>query len=159
MPAYSSGDLAMRLGNFTRFRKQVSFMRSTMLLCLLALAACATTGTERNKLEMAQYAWSGAIRWGDFEGAVTLMDPKVREKLVLTSLELERYKQVQISAYRDIGSSSNLEAGTAVRDIEIGVINRHTQTERTMRYRETWRWDAEAKTWWVTSSLPNLFQD
>ena len=149
----------MRLDNFTWFRKPASFMRSTMLLCLLALAACATTGTERNKLEMAQYAWSGAIRWGDFEGAVTLMDPKVREKLVLTSLELERYKQVQISAYRDLGSSSNLEAGTAVRDIEIGVINRHTQTERSVRYRETWRWDAEAKTWWVTSELPNLWQD
>ncbi|HEY0502527.1 MAG TPA: hypothetical protein VGD42_03440 [Lysobacter sp.] len=148
----------MHLSSFARFHRPLSFMRlATLLLCLLALAGCATTGTERNKLEQAQYAWSGAIRWGDFEGALGLIDPKVREKLTLTSLELERYKQVQISAYRDVGSSSDLEAGKAVRDIEIGVINRHNLTERSVRYREIWRWDAEAKTWWVTSELPNLW--
>jgi len=150
----------MHLSAFVRFRKPLSFMRvATLLLCLMALAGCATTGTERNKLEQAQYAWSGAIRWGDFEGALSLIDPKVREKLTLTALELERYKQVQISAYRDVGSSSDLEAGKAIRDIEIGVINRHNLTERTVRYREVWRWDEEAKTWWVTSELPNLWRD
>jgi len=149
----------MRLSNFMPFPKRSPWVLVTLLLGLLALAGCATTGTEKNKLEMAQYAWSGAIRWGDFEGALTLMDPKVREKQALTALELDRYKQVQISAYRDVGSSSNLEAGTAVRDIEIGVINRHTLAERNVRYRETWRWDAEAKTWWVTSGLPNLWLD
>ena len=127
------------------------------LLCLSLLVACASTGTQSTKLDQAQYAWSGAIRWGDFEGAVNLIDPKVREKLELTPLQLERYKQVQISSYRDIGASSDLDAGTAVRDIEIGVINRHTMAERTVRYRETWRWDAEAKAWWITGQLPDLW--
>lgn len=128
-----------------------------LLLCLLALAACASVGSQSDKLNQAQYAWSGAIRWNDFEGAVNLIDPKVRETLELTPLQLERYKQVQISSYRDVGSSADMEAGTSVRDIEIGVINRHTMAERVVRYRETWRWDAEAKTWWVTSRLPDLW--
>ena len=44
-----------------------------------------------------------------------------------------------------------------MRDIQIGVINRHTQAERSVRYREQWRWDPEAKTWWVTSGLPDLW--
>jgi hypothetical protein len=121
------------------------------------LTACASSGTQGTKLEQAQYAWSAAIRWGDFEGAVNLIDPKVREKLELTPLQLERYKQVQISGYRDMGADSNLDAGTAVRDIEIGVINRHTMAERTVRYRETWRWDADAKAWWITSALPDFW--
>ena len=127
------------------------------LLCLLALGACASTGTQRNKLDQAVYAWSGAIRWGDFEGAMNLIDPEVREKVELTPLQLERYKQIQISSYRDMGTSTDMEAGTSVRDIEIGVINRHTMAERVVRYRETWRWDAEKKTWWVTSPLPDLW--
>lgn len=127
------------------------------LLCLLTLAACASTGTQNTKLEQAQYAWSGAIRWNDFEGAVNLIDPKVREKAEPTPLQLERYKQVQISSYRDVGTSTDIEAGKSVRDIEIGVINRHTMAERTVRYREIWRWDAEAKTWWITSELPDLW--
>lgn len=124
---------------------------------LLALVGCASLGPETNKLDQAQYAWTGAIRWGDFEGAITLIDPKLREQHPPTAVELERYKQVQISSYRDVGSSSDLKGGTAVRDIEIGVINRHTQAERSLRYREQWRFDPVAKTWWITSGLPDLW--
>jgi hypothetical protein len=127
-------------------------------LLLLALGACASSsGNAGTRLEQAQYAWSGLIRWGDFEGAVNMIDPQVREKLEFTPLQMERYRQVQISSYRDAGASADLEAGTAVRDIEIGVINRHTMAERTVRYRETWRWDAEAGTWWLAGPLPDLW--
>ncbi len=124
---------------------------------LLGVAGCASMGNEGNLLDTAQYAWSGAIRWGDFEGAMNLVDPKLRGEHPPTSMELERYKQVQISAYRDLGASADLKAGTATRDIEIGVINRHTQSERRVRYREQWRWDPAAKTWWLTTGLPDLW--
>ncbi len=128
-----------------------------LLLGVLSLAGCATNGTQVSALERAQYAWSAAIRWGDFDGAVNLMDPKLRATDPPTAIELERYKQVQVSGYRDLGATSDPKLGTAVRDIEIGVINRHTQTERSVRYREQWRWDAEAKTWWLVSGLPDLW--
>jgi hypothetical protein len=127
------------------------------LLCLLTLTSCASAAGKSNKLDQAQYAWSAAIRWGDFEGAVNMIDPEVREKVAPTALQLERYKQIQISAYRDIGTSTDIKAGKSVRDIEIGVINRHTMAERTVRYREIWRWDAKNKSWWLTSSLPDLW--
>ena len=128
-----------------------------LLLGVLPLAGCATTGTRSTALERAQYAWSAAIRWGDFEGAVNLIDPTLRATDPPTVVELERYKQVQISAYRDVGATSDVKQGTAVRDIEIGVINRHTQAERSLRYREQWRWDPEARTWWLISGLPDLW--
>lgn len=128
-----------------------------LFAALLGLAGCASVGTEGDALDKMQYAWSGAIRWGDFEGAANLVDPTVRGTNPLTSVEREAYKQVQISSYRDVGATSDLKAGTALRDIEIGVINRHTQAERVVRYRETWRWDAASKTWWVTSGLPDLW--
>lgn len=124
---------------------------------LLGLAGCATMANEGDKLEKAQYAWSAAIRWGDFEGAVNLIDPKLRDRDPPTAVEMERYKQVQVSAYRDVGASADLKGGTATRDIEIGVINRHTQAERSVRYREQWRWDPAAKTWWLTTGLPDLW--
>ncbi|HEU0306287.1 MAG TPA: hypothetical protein VFR30_04900 [Lysobacter sp.] len=129
-----------------------------VLLCLLSIASCASLANQSTKLDQAVYAWSGAIRWGDFEGAMNLIDPEVREKIELTPLQLERYKQVQISSYRDLGTSTDMDAGTSVRDIEIGVINRHTMAERLVRYRESWRWDAEAKAWWLTSELPDLWE-
>ena len=123
-----------------------------VLLCLIAVAGCSMPkGSKADKLRAAQYAYSGAVRWNDFEGALTLIDPDLREKHKLSEIELERYKQVQISAYNEIGS--RVEETGAVRDIEIGVINRHTMAERRVRYIENWRWDEEAKTWWLTCLL------
>jgi hypothetical protein len=128
-----------------------------VLLCLIAVAGCSMPkGSKADKLRAAQYAYSGAVRWNDFEGALTLIDPDLREEHKLSEMELERYKQVQISAYNEIGS--RVEETGAVRDIEIGVINRHTMAERRVRYIENWRWDEESKTWWLTSKLPDLWQ-
>ncbi|TBR13991.1 MAG: hypothetical protein EPO46_01650 [Lysobacter sp.] len=138
-----------------RFLSRLPLLLSALLVLLLA--GCATGGQSGDALQQAQYDWSAAIRWGDFEGAANLVDPDVRAKHASTAVELERYKQVQISSYRDLGSSSDAKAGTARRDIEIGVINRHTLAERIVRYRETWRWDAGARRWWVTSGLPDLW--
>ena len=125
-------------------------------LLALVLAACATTGKiDRNQaLQQAQYAYSAAIRWGDFEGAWNMVDPKVRTAHPMTDLEFERYKQLQVSGYHDLGAE--IMPDTAAREIEIGVINRNTLVERQVRYTERWRYDAATKTWWVTVGLPDL---
>jgi uncharacterized protein YceK len=124
------------------------------LLLAAGLSGCATT-RQASALQQAQYAWSAAIRWGDFEGAWNLVDPGYRARHPLTDLELARYRQVQISAYRDLAErASDTEAQ---RQIEIGVVNRHTLAERRVRYTERWRWDPEAKAWWIVDGLPDLW--
>ena len=134
------------------------WIQSLLLLVLVSLlAACASMTNEQDLLNRNQYAWSKAIRWAEFEGATNLIDPLKREEHALTDVEMARYEQVQISHYRDLGASQDMEAGTAVRDIEIGVVNKHTMTERTVRYREEWRWDESSKTWWLTSGMPDLW--
>ena len=124
---------------------------------LLALAGCAAAGKiDRNDaLDKVEYAYSAAIRWGDFEGAWNLIDPAYRKAHPMTDLEFERYKQVQISAYHDLGSQAG--DGTAMREVQIGVINRNTLVERQVRYTEQWRYDPVAKTWWLATGLPNLW--
>ena len=128
------------------------------LLPALLLAGCASTSSRGDALHRAQYAYSAAIRWGDFEGAWQLVDPEYREQHPLTDLELARYKQIQISAYRELASEAS-ENDIAMREIQVGVVNRHTQVERTLRYTERWRYDLEANTWWLTVGLPDLWQD
>ena len=131
---------------------------ATLALCLL-LASCASVqrANKNESLRKLQYDYSAAIRWGDFEGAWTLVDPKLREEKPLTDIDFSRYKQVQISTYSDMGGTVE-PSGVMVRDVEIGVINRNTLTERTVRYRERWRYDETAKTWWLLSGLPDLWQ-
>ena len=129
------------------------------LCALVLLAGCATVqkSSKAMKLEELQYAYSAAIRWGDFEGAWQLVDPEYREEHPLTAFDLERYQQIQVTGYRDMASQANLEANTALREVQIAVINRHTQTERGSRYTERWRYDDEAKTWWLTVGLPDVW--
>ena len=138
-------------------------MRNTawrwLLLAVLGalLAGCASNQNRKqmSALEKVQYAWSAAIRWGDFEGAWNLLDPDTRKAHPLTEIELSRYKQIQISGYHELGSQ--VYPDHAVREIEIGVINRNTMTERSIRYTEQWRYDAASQSWWVTSGLPDFW--
>lgn len=123
--------------------------------CALLLSACAS-GSQKTALERVQYSYSAAIRWGDFEGAWNLVDPEYREAHPMTEVEFERYKHIQVSHYRDQAAQAG--DGTAARDIDIGVINRHTMAERSLRYTEAWRWDPEAKTWWLTGGLPDFWK-
>jgi hypothetical protein len=133
-------------------------LRCLLLCCLALLAGCPKSASKGTALDEIQYAYSAAIRWGDFEGAWQLVDPKVREEHPLTDVDFSRYKQVQISGYRDSGGSA-LANGEVIRDIEIGVINRNTLKERNVRYRERWRYDETASTWWLVSGLPDLWDE
>lgn len=135
-------------------------LKVLMVLCLaLVVAAPAGALGKRKKggqLEAMQDAYAAAIRWGEFEQAWELVDPAYRQAHPMTELGFERYRQIEISGYGDRGSTL-AEDGAVVRNIEIRVINRHTMAERTQRYREIWRWDAEAKRWWLVAGLPDLW--
>jgi len=125
------------------------------LLLMLAPAA-AQSRLQRGKLQQVQDAYAASIRWGDFENAWKAVDPAYKAEHPMTELEFERYQQVQISGYRDLSTSGGPD-GTVERAIELRVINKHTMAERTMRYRERWRWDPEVKRWWLVVGLPDLW--
>lgn len=126
------------------------------LLAVLAPAG-AQSRMQRGKLQQVQDAYAASIRWGDFENAWQAVDPAYRAEHPMTELEFERYKQIQISGYRDLSTRSGPD-GTVERAVELRVINKHTMAERTERYVERWRWDAEAKRWWLVVGMPDLWK-
>jgi hypothetical protein len=135
----------------------LTLLLSAVLLPWTAPADAATGMRQRAKLDEVQAAWSSAVRWSEFEAAWQFVDPALRAEKPLTELELERYRQLQVSSYRE-GGNGELDDGTVVRTVEIGVVNRHTQSERTLRYQERWRWDAESKRWWQVGGLPDFWE-
>ena len=106
-----------------------------VLLATLAAPADAVKARQRGKLDQVQAAWASAVRWSEFESAWELVDPALRAQRPMSELEFERYRQLQVTSYRE-GGNGQLEDGTVVRAVEIGVINRHTQAERSVRYQE-----------------------
>ena len=128
------------------------------LLGMAVTAQAAGPGrSQRNKLTQTQEAYVAAVRWSDFEGAERFIDPAYWQAHPLTDLQRERYRQVQVSNYRE-RSTSVAADGAIERRVEMGVINRNTLAERTLMVTERWRWDPEAKRWWQVEGLPDLWQ-
>lgn len=111
----------------------------------------------QRKLADTQMLFSKAMRWGDFDQAWGVVDPKVREQRALSALELSRYQQVQITGYSEIGSLGEPD-GVVVRLMEMRVVNRNTMAERSLRVRERWRWDQADGQWWLQDGLPDPWQ-
>ena len=130
--------------------------RLLMALWLVSATGVAFADKKRNELDRSQYAFSAAIRWGDFEGAWTMVDPAVRKATPMTEVDFSRFEQVQVTSYRDLAVMPGPE-GTQLREIQIELVNRNTLSQRRVRFTEIWRYDAEAKTWWV-AGLPDFWQ-
>jgi hypothetical protein len=139
-----------------RFRMRCAWL--ALCLGMLALAGCASPQANISALDRMTYAYSEAIRWGDFEGAWLLVDPAYRQAHPMTDLTLERYKQIQVAGYRDLATQT-LPDGDVVREIEIELVNRHTLVQRSTRYTERWHFDPETKTWWLAVGLPEFWSE
>ncbi len=130
-----------------------------LLLCLFAavlLAAC--SGARRtSELDLTLMSYESSVRWGDFEGAWAMVDPEYKEKHPLSSTDWERFKQIRVAGYRASGHSE-IEEGKVAQAVEVEVINVHTQTPRLVVDRQIWKWDPEAKRWWLTTGLPDITQ-
>jgi hypothetical protein len=131
------------------------WFRCLVVVLLLAVAGGAVAGKKRSVLEKNQYAYSAAIRWGDFEGAWSMVDPKVRKDKPMTDADFSRFEQIQVTSYRDLASMSRPD-GAVLREIQIEILNRNNLTQRRVRYTEVWRYDPETKNWWI-EALPDFW--
>lgn len=146
-----------------RMRKNAHMERSrtsrafALLLAaaLSLLTACATQRHARDLLTVAQYDYAGLIRWNRFDAAAGFIDPLVLAKKPLSALEMQRYEQIQITGYYVKGNEL-LSPTDAAQLVEIRFVNRHTQAERSIMDQQLWRYDADAKRWWLSSGLPQI---
>lgn len=133
-------------------------VRFVAVLLLMLLVGCAAK-TRSDSLVSTLNTYGSTLRWGDFQSAAQFVDPDVRAAHPLTSLQLARFQQVQVSEYDDGAgpvASGDLDVQQTV---VIRLINIHTQSERSIVDHQTWHYDENAKRWWLTSGLPDITQD
>jgi hypothetical protein len=132
-------------------------MRRWLVLPLLLLCLVVGTAEARSKkdkmMDQVLLDYAATLRWGGFEQAIAFIDPAVREARPVPAVDMNRYRQVRVSYYRQ---QSPVEVSKTEIQVlaEIGIINNHSQSERVVSDRQTWRWDAKAKRWWLMSGLP-----
>lgn len=126
-----------------------------LIVIVLALAGCANASKKSKSLDATLYAYAGAIRWGEFERAWEMVDPKVRNEHPLSDLEWSRFAQVQITSYK-VQASGPTADGDLTQVAQIGVVSKLSQAERVVTAQELWHWDNEAKRWWLVSGFPDI---
>jgi hypothetical protein len=133
-----------------------TLMRGILLSGLVVfVGACGVGKPDAYKRDRTLYAYSSAIRWGDFETAQTFIEPDKRDKLRPSSIDQQRYAQVQVVGY-DVRGLDQPTEDEIHQTVEIRLVNRHTQVERSVLDRQEWHWDAEEKRWWLTTGLPKF---
>lgn len=134
-------------------------MRRWLWLPLLLLVLFAGTAEARSRKDKAMdqilLDYGATLRWGGFEQAVSFIDPEVRAARPIPTIDMNRYRQVRVSYYRQQTPVTVNETEIQVL-AEIGIINEHSQAERVVYDRQTWRWDEKAKRWWLVSGLPTI---
>jgi hypothetical protein len=75
-----------------------------------------------------------------------------------TSLDMARYAQVRVSDYNEVSGPVPVGENEVRQVVQIGLINIHTQSERTIADRQLWRYDPDNKHWWLESGLPDITQ-
>ncbi|MGH8049286.1 MAG: hypothetical protein ACREPB_01350 [Arenimonas sp.] len=136
-------------------KKFLLLLLALVLMQVVTPAEAASKRSKSKQLEVSMFKYASAIRWSEFELALSYIEPAYREKNPLSDLDVERYKQIQITGYTS-KSQDYLPDGGVEQAIEIRLINRNTLAERIITDVQVWRWDEKAKRWWLTTGLPDI---
>jgi len=128
-----------------------------LALCLSVLSGATQARSSKvdKTLDANLRAYALAVRWNDFNAASTFIDPELRTPEGFTEADENYYKRFQISGYA-LKSALRPDAQTYSQRVELRIIDVDYQTERTLTDRQSWRYDATTKRWWLTSGLPKL---
>lgn len=129
-------------------------LRTVWMLLLSALGACATI-TKDESLRVALYNYSAAVRWNEITQAAGFVDPETLAEKPFTPEVQARWAQVQVSRYVE-GPSMVGPEGQFMQSVQIEIIDRATQSVRTIVDHQVWRRDPETLNWWLQSGLPEL---
>ncbi len=135
------------------------FRRLPPLVVASLVAGCGgmATHSENQALQVTLVAYANAVRWRGFDEALKYVDPQTLKAHPLTPLDLERYRQVRVASYTE-QPVVPLGKHEVQQTVEIGIVNVHTQTERTIVDRQIWRYDEASKHWHLVSGLPDITQ-
>ena len=128
------------------------------LLAILAVLLCgcaAVSKSEQNLLEDTLDTYSSVIRWSNWDEAVAFIDPETVKAHPISKLDLERFNQVRVTTY-NAQPARNTGEHEVRQIVEIGLVNVNTQSARSIVDRQTWRFDAKEKRWWLVSGLPDI---
>ncbi len=117
------------------------------------LAGCAAMEKDRRatSLDSTSRAYLAALRWGDFEGMLAFLPPDARPQQVPAVFD-----DLRVTRYEVLRPVVMLTETEATQTVAIEYLYEFNQIVRRTTDRQSWRWDDEAKAWWIESGLPDF---
>lgn len=128
---------------------------SLILLIGILSVGCGTLPKDR-KQEETLNLFRQTLRFSEFEALQGFMDAEYLEEHPITSLEVNRLKQFQVSGYKVRSVVAGEDGETVNQVIELRFYNIRTAAERQVLYHEDWRWHDDQKAWRLHSGLPKV---
>jgi hypothetical protein len=123
-----------------------------VLAALLWTSGCATYREDRKQesLEAATNAYAAALRWGYYETAVGYLHPEKRKVAEVPKI----LKDIRVTRYDVVQPPIQTGKTETVQVVQIDYVHQDVQSVRSLTDRQTWRYEPEAKSWWLYSGLP-----
>lgn len=132
--------------------------RIIVMVCVLSallLSACATLHNKNQLRDETLESYGAALRFGTFQSAWSFVDPAVRAAHPLTPQQKALYDTVHVAEYQASGPAAT-GANTLTQTAQISLIVKSSQRVYSVVDHQTWRWDPQAKHWWLESGLPDI---
>ena len=127
-------------------------MRTAILLFFTAiLSACASVDDSKKTitLDSATRQYERAIRWGEYEAAVSL-----RRDSTVTHADMDHLKTIKVTGYEQVRQKDSADRSETVLEVKISYYNEYTMKEVTFIDYQTWKYDPDRKSWYITSPMP-----
>jgi len=130
-----------------------------MRVMLLGLAALMLAGCPQKREDLLREEttrrYEAVMRWNEFDALVDFMHPDWLAENPVSSLDIERLHQFNVSEYRVRQVMSQPDGSGFDRIVQLRLYHLHSARERVVEYVESWRWDDERKRWMLHSGLPD----
>lgn len=137
-----------------------TMLKKYLLLFILVLVfpsygSASSASKAQKKIDANLMSYQLAVRWNDFEAALSSLDPEIPHEEDFSEVVEAYYKDYQIVSY-NLKSVSWPSETVYQQRVEIGYVELNTQIVQKIVDKQTWRYDEVAKRWWLTTGLPKL---
>lgn len=129
-----------------------------MLLALALLLTGCPNQPKKNDLDETLRNYEQMIRWSQWEGAVNFIAPEYLLEHPITQLDIDRLNLFRVTNYT-VRSTTPINEGMGIlQTVEIRLFHKSQAREFAIRDSQEWRYDEEAKRWFLHHGLPDVTQ-
>lgn len=131
------------------------FLLFILVLAYPSYSIASSASKAQKKIDANLVSYQLAVRWNDFEAALSSLDPEIPQEEDFSEKVEAYYKDYQIVSY-NLKSVAWPSDTIYQQRVEIGYVELNTQIVQKIVDKQTWRYDEVAKRWWLTTGLPKL---